>query len=134
MHVEDTILLTASDKLPPKITSPATSLTFINTLYNVDIISYILLQLEYLFFLQPLKSIMSINMNLSYHNHTYISIAHQLTQIENTAFSINDNISNLPRISIKRKSFVLREWLDKKKLALSWVNEYGKLLIEIGHN
>ena len=54
---------------------------------------------------------MNINTQLSHCN--YVSVTHQLTQIDETSFE-HSTISDLPRIIIKRKSYVLRDWLDGK--------------------
>lgn len=43
----------------------------------------------------------------------------------------NSTISDLPRLSIKKKEYVLREWLDEKRISTSFIHEHGRLLTKI---
>src|SRR4051812_687076 len=73
---------------------------------------------------------MDINNQLFQRNHA--SVASQLAQINESTFPVQPSIASLPRLTVKKKNYILTRWLDTKRLPTSYIHEHGRLLTEIG--
>jgi hypothetical protein len=51
--------------------------------------------------------------------------------VDDSAINNATTINDLPRITIKGKKCVKREWLNQKRGTYSWVHDYRQLLVEI---
>ena len=59
--------------------------------------------------------------------------AAQIAEIDISTFSDYFTIADLPKITLRGKKYVVKEWFSRKRQSFSWIHDFGILLIEVNN-